>query len=415
MPTTPLQQARQVSEELGSPGVEPLWIAVRRRGIKVTKEQVKQIVATRGEKQIFQPVQPSKGKSVAEDVDTRYQMDLADLRNQPAVRKDKTYKFFLVLVNVFTRKVFAKALKTKEPWEVAAKLSQLLKGVPKPLVMSSDNGAEFTGPVQEYLASKRITARFKAVGDVNALGVVDRSIQTLKRKLAEMMSASSSGSWVEFLPKAVAALNDTAKPGVLHGATPNEVRSDPQVRFMLLQDQAKNIEHNRKLTDKRVDKLQETNSFRVPLPESTSKFKRSFQATFGGVRRVQSIKGSTITDSEGQQIDIKRVRAVPINTSTAQQRFGSNEVIGPRKREQAGQIIVELERLLGEADNNKLSLTKAAAQLKQALKGESENYDQILRRAKAKLVDIIRLAPEKFELEQRSRGDRDYYWVKLKE
>ena len=76
---------------------------------------------------------------------------------------------------------------------------------------------------------------------------------------------------------------------------------------------------------------------------------------------------------------------------------------------------MELERLLAEADDEKLSLTKASTLLRQALRGEAEMYDQLLRKAKAKLVDVIRLAPEKFQLEQRSRGDRDYYFVTLRD
>ena len=40
-------------------------------------------------------------------------MDLADLRNSPVVRGEKTYVFFLVFVIVFDPKVYAKALKTK--------------------------------------------------------------------------------------------------------------------------------------------------------------------------------------------------------------------------------------------------------------------------------------------------------------
>ena len=35
---------------------------------------------TRGEKQIFGPLPKAEGKSLAEDVDTRWQMDLADLK-----------------------------------------------------------------------------------------------------------------------------------------------------------------------------------------------------------------------------------------------------------------------------------------------------------------------------------------------
>ena len=201
MPITPLQRARQVSEELGSPGVDALWLEVRKRGIGVTRKQVQELVATRGEKQIFQPLQPAKGKSVALDVDTTFQMDLADLRNQPAVRKDKTYKFFLVLVNAFTRQVYAKALKTKEPQEVLFKLSQLMPSQPRPKVVSSDNGAEFTNDqVQEWLRSKGIVSRFKPVGDVNALGIVDRAIQSVKKKIAELMARTETGSWVEYLP-----------------------------------------------------------------------------------------------------------------------------------------------------------------------------------------------------------------------
>ena len=276
---------------MGNPGVQALWLEARKRKIKVTKRDVEDLVSTRGEKQIFRPVVKATGKSVSEDVDSRYQMDLADLRNMPAAgtgkRAHKTYKFFLVVINVFTRELMTATLKTKEPQEVVTKLHRLLHNKPKPTVISSDNGSEFTSaPMQDYLKKKGITMRFKAVGDVNALGIIDAAIQKLKIKIGELMAANDKGTWVEYLPKATEMLNKTPKPQLLHGAAPSEVRNDQQVRFMLLQDQANNIEHNRAQTAKRVDKLQETNSFRAPLAESTSKFKRSFQATFGGVRQV---------------------------------------------------------------------------------------------------------------------------------
>ena len=104
--------------------------------------------------------------------------------------------------------------------------------------------------------------------------------------MAKMM-ADSSESWVEVLPKATKAYNQTPKPQVLHGDAPKEVRDDPQVKFMLLQDNARNLQHNQDKADKKVEKLQESKTFRAPLPEATSKFKRSFQPTYGDVQKVK--------------------------------------------------------------------------------------------------------------------------------
>ena len=84
----------RLAAELGNPGVEPLWLAARRSGLEVTKKQVTELVRRRGEKQVFQPVQPARGKTVAAGADTTFQMDLADLKNSPEIRESVTYKFF---------------------------------------------------------------------------------------------------------------------------------------------------------------------------------------------------------------------------------------------------------------------------------------------------------------------------------
>ena len=82
MPTTPLQEATALATHLHWLGLLQLWIGIRPEGIALTKEQVKVLIASRGEKQIFGPQPRALGKSLAEDVGTRWQMDLADLKNQ---------------------------------------------------------------------------------------------------------------------------------------------------------------------------------------------------------------------------------------------------------------------------------------------------------------------------------------------
>ena len=81
MPITPLQEARALAAEMHWPGVRQLWIAIRRKGIDVTKWQVE---AQGGEPDLPPPTPPAKpqGEPLAEDIDERWLLDLADLKNQ---------------------------------------------------------------------------------------------------------------------------------------------------------------------------------------------------------------------------------------------------------------------------------------------------------------------------------------------
>ena len=86
---TPYQMARKLSQELGQPGVRALQLAAKKAGIPVTKAEVEQIVKQQGEKQVFGPLQGAKGKTVSRGVDDSWQMDLADLKNQPGTKAKK--------------------------------------------------------------------------------------------------------------------------------------------------------------------------------------------------------------------------------------------------------------------------------------------------------------------------------------
>jgi hypothetical protein len=135
--------------------------------------------------------------------------------------------------------------------------------------------------VAALLLDKGIARRLKPVGDVNALGVVDRTItiQSLKQKKLAELRSTTKRTWPDLLQQAVSALNSTPKPGVLHGDSPAEVKDDPEVQCLLQQDPAKNFKHNTRLTEQVQARLESDGAFRAPFPGSTSKFKRSFRAT----------------------------------------------------------------------------------------------------------------------------------------
>ena len=408
-----MDDLRRLAAELGNPGVQPLWLAARRSGLEVTKKQVTAFVRKRGEKQVFQPVQPARGKTVAGGADATFQMDLADLKNSPEVRESATYKFFLVVVNVFDRFTYARNLKTKEPKEVRAALGSILAALPerkKIRVIASDNGNEFLGPVADLLLDRGIAHRLKPVGDVNALGVVDRTIQSLKKKLAEL-SSTTKRTWPDLLQQAVGALNSTPKPGVLHGDSPEEVKDDPEVQFLLQQDQARAFKHNAKLTEQRQARLESDGAFRAPLPGSTSKFKRSFRATYGEALRPQSIRGGMVTATDGSRHALKQIRTVPVDSSRADPSFAENTAGPARKRAKGAPILDVLAELLEGED--RVSLTKAAQLMRARFRADGRDYDLVLKATRAQLIDLIRL-DDRFELVEGGRtGGKAWYYVAL--
>ena len=153
-------ELHRISAELGHPGIEPLWIAVKKRKLAVSKQQVAEYVRHKSEKQVLGAPQRAAGKSISED-DNRWMMDLVDV-SSPGIPAG-SWKFFLVAVNVFDRFLYARPLSGKDPPEVAKKLKEILDAASgdnrkKPQIISSDNGSEFQGESPRCCA-KRASCR----------------------------------------------------------------------------------------------------------------------------------------------------------------------------------------------------------------------------------------------------------------
>jgi hypothetical protein len=183
MPTPAL---RALFQELGSPSAQALYIAARKRGLQVTREEARQMTIRVGERQIFSAPQPAASKVVAEDQRARFQADLLDFRNTGDVEGEETSKSVFVLVNSFTREMWARAMPNKTPASTTAAMLSILRTMTpgdEPLVVSTDGGGEFKGAFEAMLKEEDIALRLKQ--GRNALSHVDRSIQSLKLTLAK--------------------------------------------------------------------------------------------------------------------------------------------------------------------------------------------------------------------------------------
>ena len=193
---------------------------------------------------------------------------------------------------------------------MALKLKEILdEARKKPQVISSDNGSEFGGLVAEFLQHRGIVQKFRNVGDLNALGLLDRQIGLLKRKLADMHGTTKK-SWAVNLQAAVKALNATPKPAVLHGAAPADVRKDHEATFMLMQDQARAIQHNKRITETKAKAVMQGDGVFRPQVAIT-KFKRNYQATYGDPRQATKVERGVVTSTTGEAFPLKTVKLVP--------------------------------------------------------------------------------------------------------
>jgi len=394
------QQLVDLVERTGARSVNRLLFHAKKFGLNPTKDDLKAVIASLGEKQVFLPVRPSKGKVASEGPGKRWQMDLADLRLNP----NEGNHYFLILVDVFTRQIHAFPLKDKKPETVAPELQKWLDNERIIGTIFSDQGAEFQGPVAELLQKEGIIHRTKSSRlDKNSTAVVDRAIQNIKGRIAEMMAVKTDIGWTKALEKAVEQYGEDFHSTVRD--EPDQVGDGTEpgkiLQFMLFKDNAKKLQHNQKLLERRKSQLEEFGAFRAPLPDSTMKFKRGFKATYGEVERVARTDGSMITGDKGTKMDIKLLLPVSADSGAAKPTFAHSTAKTQKRRNdliEAGFLDALNERI---PEEGRIALTNLAREMRKEMGAE---YDAVVKRVfpnvDGKLAASIRLFGEFFKLEQ---------------
>ena len=397
-----MERLRELAKKLGNPGADKLYVAARKRGIPATRNQIKQLLVEKPERQIFRPLPQSKGQTGAEGLDVRWQMDLIQFSTAPSKVGRETFRYIIVLVEVFSRQAWAEPCKDKTPAEVAPVLRRMLGTLTKkPEVISTDKGNEFVGPVDALLDAKGIIRRTKDPRDTNALGVVDRVIQNLKQRLAESLS-EDPGQWAQRIKEVVSAYNSTPH-STAHGE-PEEVRKNSVQEFLITQDNAAKLKGNQTLLESRKAQLADKGAFRRPLLAAGGAFRRGFKATYGDVEKVSSVSGSTVTpEGGGDKIDIKRIQTVDRDTGDVQPWLGGLSTRDSRKKDKLLDMMTMLIDFLKDLEEH--SVASAALWLKGQM---GSAYEDTLRDVGfgKHLAEAIRLFPE-FELTKKG------YYVKM--
>ena len=148
-------------------------------------------------------------------------------------------------------------------------------------MVTTDLGNEFATLDREL--PDEAVRRTKRPEDRNAMAVVDRGIQTLKKDLATRVAG--------------------LRRPTTRAPTREDVEKQPATEFRSLQDNADRFQHNKDLT----------NPFRAPTNAA-----RSFNLQYGNVQQLRAVDSMTVRSTEGRETLLK----LALSRAAATQRRG---------------------------------------------------------------------------------------------
>ena len=135
-----------------------------------------------------------------------------------------TFKYFLLLIDVFSSKFFTVSLKSRDSQSVAQAFVQIFKKFnAQRYEIQTDRGKEFLGPCKKLFTTEKILSKTK-IGK-NKANFAEHGILVIKRRLYMLLRGTLNQDWVSELPKVVEAYNNTPSKH-LGGLTPNSIHSE---------------------------------------------------------------------------------------------------------------------------------------------------------------------------------------------
>ena len=154
------------------------------------------------------------------------QADLVDMKDYE--KENNGYKYFLIVINCFSKFVWAYPLKSKTTVEVAQALERVFK-VQTPIHLCTDSGGEFTGRATQNLMKKYKVHHYVVYSEKKA-SIVERVNRTLKGMMWKEFSIQGSYKWLNVLNHIVSIYNNRKHRTT--GLKPSEITSKNE-QFLL--------------------------------------------------------------------------------------------------------------------------------------------------------------------------------------
>lgn len=150
----------------------------------------------------------NRRRTIIKGLDDLWQIDLAQLDQYSSF--NRKFKYIMVVIDCFSKMVWAHALKSKNAVEVANGFKSILKSSSprKPNNLQSDQGKEFFNKHFAELMKNHKINHYNTYSNKKA-SIVERVIRTLKENLFKYFSLNGSYKWIDILPQTIENYNNT--------------------------------------------------------------------------------------------------------------------------------------------------------------------------------------------------------------
>ena len=156
------------------------------------------------------------------------QADLVEM--QPYSKFNRGYRYILVVINVFSKYVWAEPVKTKSGKDVAAAMKTILHTLKtNPQNLQTDRGTEFFNQHFQKLMERFKINHYSTFSNLKA-SVVERVNRTLKTRMWKMFSLQGNYRWLNILQDIVKDYNNTKHSTI--AMKPNQVNKQNEKKIL---------------------------------------------------------------------------------------------------------------------------------------------------------------------------------------
>jgi hypothetical protein len=155
----------------------------------------------------------TKSKVISPHVDYMWDADTANMtfydKKDEKIAKmfNDGYRYFLVVIDVFSRFLWTRPLRSLKAEETTTALSEILNER-KPMKLRTDLGSEFKNNKLRKVLQNLKVDHFFTLNEGKA-NYAERVIQTIKNKLGRYMEEKETNRWIDVLPQLTNGYNHT--------------------------------------------------------------------------------------------------------------------------------------------------------------------------------------------------------------
>jgi hypothetical protein len=205
---------------------------------KISLAKIKKFLQSQEDYTVLKQVRRkfTKSKVVSPFTDYMWDADTANMTfydkkdEKIAKRFNDGYRYFLVVIDIFSRYLWTKPLKSLKAEETKTALLEILEGR-KPMKFRTDLGSEFKNSSVKSMLNELSIDHVFTLNEGKA-NYAERVIQTIKNKLGRFLEGNETYRWIDVLPQLTNGYNHTFHRSI--GMKPANVSSMDEFKIWKL-------------------------------------------------------------------------------------------------------------------------------------------------------------------------------------